>query len=107
MAEPRYAVRVAPQVVAFLRALAPASRRRLRLALHALEQGRGEFKALEGRLDGYHRVRVGAFRVVIRFGALPRARPAIFCVFAEHRSLVYLLLEDLLTRGLRKAERPP
>lgn len=101
MAEPSCSVRVAPQVVAFVRTQAPESRRRLRLALRALERHRGDFRPLEGRLDGYHRVRIGAFRLIIRFGVLPGGRPAIFCLFAEHRSLVYLLLEDLLSRGLR------
>ena len=35
----------------------------------------------------------------------PRRRLRIHCVFAERRSLVYVLLEDLLTRGLLRPER--
>ena len=100
MAEPRRAVRVAPQVVAFVQAQAPEARRRLRLALRALERGRGDLKPLEGRLAGYHRLRIGATRVIVRFGVLAGGGPATFCVFAERRSLVYVLLEDLLERGL-------
>jgi len=99
MSNPRRVVQLAPQVVSFLRTQAPDTRRRLRLAIRALEHDRGDIQPLEGALDGYHRVRVGAFRIIIRYA--PRAMTV--CVFAERRSMVYVLLENLLDRGLRGA----
>jgi mRNA-degrading endonuclease RelE of RelBE toxin-antitoxin system len=107
MPDPRYAVRLATQAVSFLKAQSPETRRRLRLALRGLAQGRGDIKGLEGGLEGYHRLRVGATRVILRYGATSTGAPAIFCVFAERRSLVYLLLEDLLARGLRHPASSP
>lgn len=101
MSRPEYNVRLAPQVIAFVRNQPPEARRRLRLALRGLSPGRGDLKPLEGGLDGYHRLRTGAFRIILRYGHTGPGRAAIFCVFAERRSLVYLLLEDLLERGLR------
>ena len=100
MSEVRQPVRVSAQVVAFVRAQAPESRRRLRLAVRGLERGRGDIKALEGGLIGYHRLRVGAYRIIFRYDPTASGRPGIACVCAEQRSLVYLLLEDLLARSI-------
>ena len=105
MSEGRCTVHVAPQLVDFVRSQPPETRRRLRLALRALARGQGDIKALEGALTGYHRLRVGASRVIVRFGTRPGGHPAVYCIFAERRSLVYLLLEDFLHRGL--VEAPP
>lgn len=93
---------LADQVVSFVRALAPEPRRRLRLALRDLARDEGDILPLEGALSGYERLRVGAFRVILRRAAKASGRPRIYCVFVERRSLVYVLLEDLLTRGLLK-----
>lgn len=100
MSESATTVRIAPQVQAFVRSLAPEARRKMRLGLRELERGRGDLKALEGSLRGYHHLRIGAVRILVRFGVLPGGRPAAFCIFAEHRSLVYVMLENLLSRGL-------
>ncbi len=100
MPEPTADVFLADQVVAFVRALAPEPRRRMRLALRDLAKGLGDLLPLDGTLSGYERLRVGAFRVIFRRAAVARGRNRIYCVFAERRSLVYVLLEDLLTRGL-------
>ena len=48
-------IRVAPQVEAFVKSLAPEPRRRLRLAIRGLATGRGDIKSLEGKLSGYCR----------------------------------------------------
>jgi mRNA-degrading endonuclease RelE of RelBE toxin-antitoxin system len=100
MSDERRVVRVSAQVASFVRTLAPDTRRRVRLALRGLERERGDVKALEGALAGYHRLRVGAVRILFRYQPTASGRPEVLCVFAEHRSMVYLLLEDLLTRGL-------
>ncbi len=111
MAELRQAVFLSDQVQSFVRAQAPVTRHRLRMALRALERHRGDIKALEGTLAGYHRLRVGAVRIIFRYGSSEAGGGAVYGVFAEHRSLVYLLLEDLLERGLTNSgarkETPP
>jgi len=60
-------VRLAPQVAAFVRTLAPEPRRKLRQALRDLERGRGEVKGLDGPLQEYSRLRVGPYRVILSY----------------------------------------
>lgn len=90
-------VQVSEQVLNFVRGQAPETRRQLRLALRKLAGERGDIKALEGPLAGFHRLRVGSYRIV--FAYVPDSR-AIRCIFAQQRSVVYLLMEDLLRRKL-------
>src|SRR5437879_2504250 len=52
------------QVAAFVRALAPEPRKRLREGLRGLEHEKGDLKQLEADLAGYARLRVGSYRVV-------------------------------------------
>lgn len=52
-------VRVAAQVVDFVRSLAPEPRQRLRAALRDLEKGKGDIKPLEGPLQDYCRSESG------------------------------------------------
>lgn len=76
---------VSDQVARFVRHLAPEPRRRVRQALRDLAAGKGDVRDLEPPLDGYRRLRVGAFRVIFAQGE----RRRIECVFAERRSIVY------------------
>ena len=46
-------INLSEQVAGFVRRLAPAPGRELRLALKSLAKGRGDVKALEGPLSGY------------------------------------------------------
>lgn len=78
-------VLLSEQVVAFVRRLAPEPRRALRQALRGLASGKGDLRQLEAPLQGYHRLRVGAYRVIFAYGE----KRAIECLFAERRSLVY------------------
>ena len=93
-------VRLAPQVVDFVRGLAPEPRRKLRRALRDLEKGKGDVTALEGPLQEYCRLRVGPFRVILMYG---KSR-TIECVFAERRSIVYEVFADALIERLTRAE---
>src|ERR1039457_4757837 len=94
----KYKVQVREQVKRFIDTQAPESRRRIRLALRGLEEERGDCLPLREKLAGYHRLRVGANRVVYRY--LPGK--VIECVFAEERSLIYHLFEkDFLTSSPR------
>jgi mRNA-degrading endonuclease RelE of RelBE toxin-antitoxin system len=88
------------QVVDFIRRLAPEPRGRLRRALRDLGRGHGDIKALEPPLDGYCRLRVGGYRVVLAYGK----RSTIECIFAEQRSLVYELLLERLRDRLQRGE---
>jgi len=85
-------VEVSPQVAEFLRRQAPEVRRLLRGALRELASGQGDVKPLEGPLEGYCRLRVGAYRVVFAYAG----RRTIQCVFAERRSIVYEVLAQTL-----------
>ncbi len=88
-------VELDPQVVDFVRSLAPEPRQRLRSALRGLANERGDLKPLEAELAGYTRLRVGSYRVIVRFFMVNKERIAR-CVFAERRSLVYELFTEIL-----------
>ncbi|MBM3883264.1 MAG: hypothetical protein FJ387_26720 [Verrucomicrobia bacterium] len=88
-------VELDPQVADFVRALAPEPRKRLREGLHGLEQEKGDIKQLEADLAGYARLRVGGYRIIVRFFPEGGQRVAR-CVFAEKRAVVYELFAEIL-----------
>ena len=88
-------IRVATQVEAFVKSLAPDPRRRLRLAIKGLADGRGDIKSLEGNLAGYCRLAVTGYRVIYKERA-ERGGRVLDCVFAERRALVYEIFARLL-----------
>ena len=90
-------VDLSDQVRDFVQSLPPDPRKALRLALHGLESDRGDIKPLEGDLGGYHRLRVGGYRVVFRT-AVAQGRRLIHCICAERRSIVYDLFAEELKR---------
>ena len=55
------------QPLEFIRLLAPEPRKRVRRALHDLEQGLGDVKILHGAFESYWRLRCGTYRVVFRY----------------------------------------
>ena len=79
----------------FIRTLAPEPRKRLRRALHELERGRGDVKALHGAFAGYWRLRSATYRVVFRY-AIDGGQRVAKCIFAESRSVVYDLFAQQL-----------
>ena len=89
-------VRLAPQVVDFVRSQAPEPRRRLRRALRDLGRGTGDIKPLEGPLQDYSRLRVGPYRVILSY----RTPRTVECVFAERRSIVYEVFADAMIERL-------
>jgi mRNA-degrading endonuclease RelE of RelBE toxin-antitoxin system len=93
----KYRVQVREQVKAFIDSLAPASRRKIRLALRGLESEKGDCVSLREKLGGYLRLKVGRYRILFRYlqGRI------VECVFAEERSLVYHLFERELMERLR------
>jgi mRNA-degrading endonuclease RelE of RelBE toxin-antitoxin system len=58
------------QVQVWLAALAPDMKRRVRAALRALESGGRDLdlKPLRGELEGFHRLRIGHYRIVYHHG---------------------------------------
>jgi mRNA-degrading endonuclease RelE of RelBE toxin-antitoxin system len=90
---------VSGQVVTFVRRLAPEPRRQVRRALRDLAAGKEEIRNLEGPLDGYSRLRVGAYRIIFSYGE----GRTIECVFAERRSLVYEVFARVLADQLTAA----
>lgn len=87
-------VEISGQAFDFVLSQSPEPRRRLRAALRGLERERGDIRALEGRLSGYHRLRVGSYRVIFRY-AVESDRRAVRCEFIERRSMVYEVFETL------------
>ncbi len=88
-------VELDPQVADFVRALAPEPRKRMREALRGLEKEQGDIKQLEADLIGYARLRVGDYRVLVRFYA-ERGQRVARCVFVERRAVVYELFWKIL-----------
>jgi mRNA-degrading endonuclease RelE of RelBE toxin-antitoxin system len=89
-------VKVEAQVERFVKSLAPEPRRRLTQAIKGLAEGRGDTKPLEGKLEGYSRLRVAGYRVVFAERAVGGER-IVDCVFAERRSVVYEIFVRLLS----------
>lgn len=81
----RRTVRLSAQVIAFQRNLPPEHRRALKQALKDLQDEAGDIRALEGQLAGYHRLRVGRFRIVLRYAD----DGGIDAIFLGVRALVY------------------
>jgi mRNA-degrading endonuclease RelE of RelBE toxin-antitoxin system len=95
----RTRIRVEAQVESFVKSLAPEPRRRLARAIKALSEDRGDLKRLEGKLEGYSRLRVAGHRVVF-FERAERGERLIDCVFAEKRAVVYELFVKLLSESM-------
>ena len=96
-------VEVSGQVRDFIRCQAPDPRHKLRQAIRRLALERGDIRALEGPLKGFHRLRVGAYRIVFAY-ALEAGNPMVIrCLFAETRDIVYSVFsERLKARFLRQ-----
>jgi mRNA-degrading endonuclease RelE of RelBE toxin-antitoxin system len=95
----RTRVRVSSQVVEFVKALAPEPRRRLTRAIKGLSDDEGDRKNLEGKLEGYARLRVTGYRVIYK-ALSEKGERILDCVFAENRAVVYELFLKLLSEGL-------
>ncbi len=93
-------VEVSEQVASFIRRQPPEPRRYLRLALRALSSERGDIKALEGPLNGYHRLRIRGYRVVFAYDVAKQGRPVIRCIVVERRDIVYEVFEQMISDRL-------
>ncbi len=91
-----YKLRTSGQVDAFLRALPPDTKHRIRIAISRLARWEGDIRGLEDELAGFYRLRVGRYRVVFCYAE----SGAIDCVYAGERKLVYELFSDLIRERL-------
>lgn len=80
------------QVAAWLTALPPQTKHRVRLALRDLAKGRGDIKGLQGPLEGFCRLRIGGIRIIFRQVSSKEIR----LDFAQTRDVVYEIFERLL-----------
>jgi mRNA-degrading endonuclease RelE of RelBE toxin-antitoxin system len=93
-----YRVLITAQVFAFAATLAPEPRRRLKRAILGLASERGDLRALTDQLSGWHRLKVGQYRVLFRY----RSGRVTECAFAGERQLVYELFEAQMGRRAGK-----
>jgi mRNA interferase RelE/StbE len=89
-----YRVKVRAQVWNFYSRLGLQDRRAVKRAIVQLTGERGDIRALRDQLEGYYRLRIGAYRVIFRY--LP-AR-VIECVYLNDRALVYDVFESEIHR---------
>lgn len=87
-------VEILPEASDFIRALAPAPRRKLRLAIRGLEHGRGDIKPLRDELDGLQRLRVDDYRVIFR--ECFRGQRVVRVIFVMKRDFGYEALAQML-----------
>lgn len=87
------------RVRGFLQTLAPEPRRKLWRGLKGLAQNKGDLKQLEGNLHPFWRLRVDRMRVIYEPRSVAGERQLV-CFFADHRSTVYAVLEQLLVSGM-------
>ena len=87
------------RVRGFLQTLAPEPRRKLWRGLKELAQDKGDLKQLEGNLHPFWRLRVDRMRVIYEPRSMAGERQLV-CFFADHRSTVYAVLEQLLVSGM-------
>ena len=92
-------VRLGSQVTAFIAKLAPQPKRALRDALRGIAEGKSDIRLLEGKLSGFYRVRSGRIRVIYQERAV-RGERQIWCFYADYRTSVYDVFEQLLTAEL-------
>ena len=93
-------VKVEAQVETFVKSLAPEPRRKLTIAINALAEDKGDLKRLEGKLEGYVRLRVAGYRIIFK-ERFEKGERIIDCFFAENRSVIYELFIRLLSEGLQ------
>ncbi|MBE2180975.1 MAG: hypothetical protein IAE97_10935 [Chthoniobacterales bacterium] len=83
------------QVAAWLSALPPQTKKRVRAALRALTRGRGDIKGLQGDLEGFSRLRIGGIRILYRQMSAREIR----LEYANTRDVVYEMFHRFLARS--------
>ena len=88
--------RLTEQVLNYLRTLPPQPRHALRGAIRRLSMEEGDIKPLTEELEGFHRLRVGSYRVLFEYEMI-EGKPTITCVFAGARRWIYEVFQSRLS----------
>lgn len=87
------------EVLDYLRTLPPEPKRALRQGIRALSEEKGDILPLTNELEGFHRLRVGHYRVIFHY-EIEGSRRRIVCVYVAQRKWVYeVFLSRLLEDG--------
>ncbi len=92
-------IRLGSQITDFIARLAPERKRALREALKGIAAGKSDVKLLEGKLSGFCRLRSGRVRVIYQERTVSGERQNC-CFYADYRTTVYDVFEQLLTAVL-------
>ena len=88
-------VTLEPQPREFIGRQPPATHRRLREVLHAVESGKVFPEPLEDELDGFYKLKMEGYRLIIQHTSSADG-PFFRVVFIERRSTVYEIFRQLL-----------
>ena len=86
---------VEDQVLHFIQRQPPETRKALREALHAVENGDLFPEPLEDELDGFYKLKVERIRIIMQPDA-GKAGPVLKAIFAERRRVVYEMFSQIL-----------
>ena len=90
----RMKIIIEAQPLEFIRRQPPETRKRLRAALHDLEQRSAFPEPLEDELDGFYKVKVEDCRLILKSEPGDTA-PLFKVVFAERRKVVYEMFRQI------------
>jgi mRNA-degrading endonuclease RelE of RelBE toxin-antitoxin system len=88
-------VRLTGEVLDYLRKLPPQPRHAIRMAIIGLGKELGDIKPLTEELEGFHRLRVGSYRILFEY-EMVSGEKIITCVFAGSRRWIYEVLQSRL-----------
>ena len=89
-------VTVEPQPREFIGRQPPDARKQLREAIHALENGEVFPEPLEDELEGFYKLKVNRYRLIVQSVAAAGG-PFFRIVFAERRKAIYELFSQILS----------
>jgi mRNA interferase RelE/StbE len=83
------------EVLDYLRTLPPQPKQALRKGIRGLAEESGDILPLTNELDGFHRLRVGRYRVIFRYETVNGQR-RIVCIYVAQRKWVYEVFQSRL-----------
>ena len=86
-------VGIQEEVLDYLRSLPPQPRHALKFAIKKLSEEQGNIKSLTDDLEGFHRLRVGSYRVIFEYSLIDGER-VITCVYAGARKWIYEVFQN-------------
>jgi mRNA-degrading endonuclease RelE of RelBE toxin-antitoxin system len=91
----RIEITIEQQPLEFIKRQPPETRKRLREALHAVEQGKTFPEPLENDLEGFYKLKVDRFRLILQ-SVSGKHGPRFRVVFAERRNVAYEIFGQIL-----------